>query len=158
MIHHLAYPTPAIGQRPSPLNPAIHHTKSLAACYDVVEFDLTSVQAYTKTCCWRIYSLQVIVETGRIWRDANMGQITHYIIVVAPETEHNLLANLTDPLATVLPEYIHVYKTDTPDVKMGVVDGLQPDTAYITRIWPYDDFGPGRPTQIATFRTEKPVD
>ena len=87
-----------------------------------------------------------------------MGKIIHYVIVVAPETEHNLISSLTDPLATVLPEHIHVHKTDTPDVKMGVVDGLKPDTAYLIRIWPYDNFGPGIPTQIATFRTEKLID
>jgi len=87
-----------------------------------------------------------------------MGKATHYVIVVAPETEHNLILSLTDPLATVLPEHIQVHKTDTPDLPTGVVDGLKSDTAYLMRTWPYDDFGAGIPTPLITFRTLKPID
>jgi hypothetical protein len=32
-----------------------------------------------------------------------MGRINYHVIVVAPETELNLIENLTDPLATELP-------------------------------------------------------
>lgn len=81
-----------------------------------------------------------------------MGRISYHVIVVAPEAELNLIENLTDPLATELPEHIQVYKTDTPDLPMGVVDGLQSNTEYLVRSWPYDDFGPGIPTRIGRVR------
>ncbi len=62
-----------------------------------------------------------------------MGRINFHVIVVAPETERNLLENLTDPLATQLPEHIQVYKTDTPDLPITAVDGLQSNTVYLMR-------------------------
>lgn len=87
-----------------------------------------------------------------------MSKPTHYVIVVAPEAEYNLIANLIDPLATVLPEHIQVQRIDTLELPNGIVDGLQSDTAYLVRVWPYDEFGVGLPTRIKIFRTLKRTD
>jgi hypothetical protein len=90
--------------------------------------------------------------------EENMSKPTHYVIVVAPEAEHNVIANLIDPLATVLPEHIQVQKIDTLELPNGIVDELKPDTTYLVRVWPYDEFGVGLPTAIKTFRTSKRID
>jgi hypothetical protein len=87
-----------------------------------------------------------------------MSKPTYYVIAVAPETEHNLITNLIDPLATVLPEHIQVQKIDTLELPKGIVDGLKSDTTYLARVWPYDEFGVGLPTPIKTFRTLKRTD
>jgi hypothetical protein len=87
-----------------------------------------------------------------------MSNPTHYVIVVAPEAEHDVIANLIDPLATVLPEHIQVQKIDTLELPEGLVDGLKSDTTYLVRVWPYDEFGVGLPTPIKTFRTSKRID
>ena len=87
-----------------------------------------------------------------------MSNPTHYVIVVAPEAEHDVIANLIDPLATVLPEHIQVQKIDTLELPEGLVDRLKSDSTYLARVWPYDEFGVGLPTPIKTFRTLKQTD
>ena len=87
-----------------------------------------------------------------------MSTPTHYVIVVAPEAEHDVIANLIDPLATVLPEHIQVQKIDTLELPEGLVDRLKSDSTYLARVWPYDEFGVGLPTPIKTFRTSKRFD
>ena len=90
--------------------------------------------------------------------EENMSKPTHYVIVIAPEAEHNLIANLIDPLATVLPEHIQVQKIDTLELPEGLVDRLKSDSTYLARVWPYDEFGVGLPTPIKIFRTLKQTD
>jgi hypothetical protein len=87
-----------------------------------------------------------------------MSNPTHYVIVVAPEAEHDVIANLIDPLATVLPEHIQVQKIDTLELPEGLVDRLKSDSTYLARVWPYDEFGVGLPTPIKIFRTLKQTD
>jgi len=87
-----------------------------------------------------------------------MSNPTHYVIVVAPEAEHDVIANLIDPLATILPEHIQVQKIDTLELPEGLVDRLKSDSTYLARVWPYDEFGVGLPTPIKIFRTLKQTD
>jgi len=80
--------------------------------------------------------------------------VTHYAIVVVPEANRDLLLSLTDPLNTPLPEYACIHQTEGPDDTLYLVENLDPDTRYCVRIWPYDSFGVGIPTQIRSFQPE----
>ena len=89
-------------------------------------------------------------------KGVTVGRAIHYAVVVVPEAYRDLLLGLSDPLNTSLPEYAYVYKVDNLEEGSPKIENLDPDITYCVRIWAYDSFGVGIPTQINSFQPISP--